>query len=116
MRSLRLSPVYDTSAMKITSIESCVLTVPTSKQMALEFPHHKLVVAQITTDEGLQGLGYSLVFGGCGGGASAVLAYLDERLKPMLIGEDPLAVERLWEKMSRGDSGVRRVGIAVMAL
>jgi len=102
--------------MKITSIESCVLTVPTSKQMALEFPHHKLVVAQIATDEGISGLGYSLVFGGGGGGATAALAYLEERLKPLLIGEDPLAVERLWEKMYRGDRGVRRVGIAGMSL
>lgn len=82
--------------------------------MALEFPHHRLVVAEIATDEGLQGLGYSLVFGG--GGAEAVLAYLDERLKPLLLGEDALAVERLWEKMYRGDRGVRRVGIAGMAL
>ena len=100
--------------MKISAIESCILTVPTSKQMALEFPHHRLVVAQIATDEGLQGLGYSLVFGG--GGAESVLAYLDARLKPLLLGEDPLAVERLWEKMYRGDRGVRRVGIAGMAL
>ena len=100
--------------MKITAIETCVLTVPTSKQMALEFPQHKLVVAQIRTDDGLEGLGYSLVFGG--GGAESVLAYLDARLKPLLIGEDPLAVERLWEKMYRGDRGVRRVGIAGMAL
>ena len=100
--------------MKITSIESCVLTVPCSKQMALEFPHHKLVVAEIATDEGLKGLGYSLVFNG--GGAEAVLTYLDTRLKPLLIGEDPLAVERLWEKMYRGDRGVRRVGLAGMAL
>jgi L-alanine-DL-glutamate epimerase-like enolase superfamily enzyme len=100
--------------MRIVSIDSCVLTVPTSKQMALEFPHHRLVVAEIRTDEGLTGLGYSLVFGG--GGAQSVLAYLDERLKPLLVGEDPLAVERLWEKMYRGDRGVRRVGIAGMAL
>src|SRR3954471_556157 len=100
--------------MKITSIETCVLTVPCSKQMALEFPHHKLTVAEIATDEGLRGLGYSLVFGG--GGAEAVLAYLDTRLKPLLIGEDPLHVERLWEKMYRGDRGVRRVGIAGMAI
>jgi len=100
--------------MKITAIESCILTVPTSRQMALEFPHHKLVVAEIATDAGIRGLGYSLVFGG--GGAEAVLAYLDARLKPLLLGEDPLAVERLWEKMYRGDRGVRRVGIAGMAL
>lgn len=100
--------------MKITSIETCLLTVPTPKPMALEFPHHKLVVAEIATDEGLRGLGYSLVFGG--GGAEAVLAYLDARLKPLLVGENPLLVERLWEKMYRGDRGVRRVGIAGMAL
>jgi len=100
--------------MKITAIETCVLTVPTSKQMALEFPHHKLVVAEIATDEGIKGLGYSLVFGG--GGAESVLTYLDTRLKPLLLGEDPLGVERLWEKMYRGDRGVRRVGIAGMAL
>jgi L-alanine-DL-glutamate epimerase-like enolase superfamily enzyme len=100
--------------MKITAIDTCILTVPTSRQMALEFPQHKLVVAEIATDEGIGGLGYSLVFGG--GGAEAVLVYLDTRLKPLLIGEDPTAVERLWEKMYRGDRGVRRVGIAGMAL
>ena len=100
--------------MKITAVETCLLTVAPSKPMALEFAHHKLVVAEILTDQGLKGLGYSLVFSG--GGAEAVLAYLDTRLKPLLIGADPLAVERLWEKMYRGDRGVRRVGIAGMAL
>jgi L-alanine-DL-glutamate epimerase-like enolase superfamily enzyme len=100
--------------MKITSIETCLLVVPTPQPMSTEFPHHKFVVADIATDEGLRGQGYSLVFGG--GGAEAVLAYLDARLKPLLLGEDPLQVERLWEKMYRGDRGVRRVGIAGMAL
>jgi L-alanine-DL-glutamate epimerase-like enolase superfamily enzyme len=100
--------------MKITAVDACVLTVPTSKQMALEFPLHKLVVAEVATDEGPRGLGYSLVFGGHG--AESVLSYLELRLKPLLLGEDPLALERLWEKMYRGDRGVRRVGIAGMAL
>jgi hypothetical protein len=31
--------------MKITRIDSCVLTVPTPKPMALNYPHHKMVVA-----------------------------------------------------------------------
>jgi L-alanine-DL-glutamate epimerase-like enolase superfamily enzyme len=100
--------------MKITAIETALLTVPTPRPISLEFPHHKLVVARIATDEGITGLGYSLVFGG--GGGEAVLAYLDTRLKPLLLEEDPLHVERLWEKMYRGDRGVRRVGIAGMAL
>ena len=100
--------------MKITSIDTCLLTVPTPKPMALQYPHHKLVIAQIATDEGIRGLGYSLAFNG--GGAEAVLTYLDTRLKPALLGEDPLFVERLWEKMFRVDMGVKKQGIAAYAL
>jgi L-alanine-DL-glutamate epimerase-like enolase superfamily enzyme len=100
--------------MKITSIESCILTVPTQKPIALEFAHHKLVVAQIATDEGIAGLGYSLAFGG--GGAEAIKVYLDTRLAPLVIGQDPLFVERLWERMFRGDRGIKRQGVAAYAL
>ena len=100
--------------MKITSIETCLLTIPTPRPISTEWPHHKFVVADIATDEGVRGQGYSMVFGG--GGAEAVLAYLDARLKNLLIGEDPLQVEHLWDKMYRGDRGVRRVGIAGMAI
>ena len=64
--------------MKITAIDSCVLSVPTSRQMALEFAQHKLVVAEIATDEGISGLGYSLVLGGSG--AESVHVYLETRL------------------------------------
>src|SRR2546428_13852134 len=100
--------------MKITSIDTALLSVPTPKPMALQYPSHKLVIAQIATDEGVRGLGYSLVFNG--GGAEAVLTYLDTRLKPALLGEDPLFVERLWEKMFRVDMGIRKHGIAAYAL
>jgi L-alanine-DL-glutamate epimerase-like enolase superfamily enzyme len=100
--------------MKITSIDTCLLTVPTPKPMALQYPSHKLVLADIATDEGIRGLGYSLAFNG--GGAEAVLTYLDTRLKPALLGEDPLFVERLWEKMFRVDMGIKKQGIAAYAL
>src|SRR5258708_12460896 len=97
---------YDGEAMKIVAIDSCVLTVPTPRPMALNYAQQKLVVAEIATDEGAKGLGYSLVFGG--GGAEAVHAYLETRLAPALIGEDPLFVERLWEKMFRTDMGMKK--------
>ena len=100
--------------MKITAIDTAVLTVPTPKPIALQYPQHKLVVAEISTDEGLRGLGYSLVF--AGGGAEAVHAYLETRLKPALLGEDPLFVERLWEKMFRVDMGIKKQGVAGYAL
>jgi len=100
--------------MKITAIESFVLTIPTPQPMARNYAHQKLVVADISTDEGIRGLGYSLVFGG--GGAESVHAYLETRLAPVLIGEDPLMVERLWEKMFRADMGIKKQGIAAYAL
>ena len=100
--------------MKVTGVETCVLTVPTQKPIALEFAHHKLVIAQIATDEGITGLGYSLAFGG--GGAEAIKVYLDTRLAPLVIGQDPLFVERLWERMFRGDRGIKRQGVAAYAL
>src|SRR5216110_2946127 len=100
--------------MKITSIDTYVLTIPTPKPMALNYATQKLVVAEISTDEAVTGLGYSLVFGG--GGAEAVHAYLATRLKPALIGEDPLFVERLWEKMFRTDMGMKKQGVVAYAL
>jgi D-arabinonate dehydratase len=100
--------------MKVTGVESAVLTVPTAKPIALEFSHHKLVTAHITTDAGVTGFGYSLAFGG--GGAEAIKVYLDTRLAPLLVGQDPLFVERLWDRMFRADRGIKRQGIAAYAL
>ena len=100
--------------MKITGIESRVLCVPTPHPICLEFAQHKLVAATIRTDDGPTGLGYSLVFGGAG--AEAVQVYLETRLKPLLLGEDPLLVERLWDRMYRVDRGIRRQGLAGYAV
>jgi L-alanine-DL-glutamate epimerase-like enolase superfamily enzyme len=100
--------------MKITGIETVVLHVPCPKPMSLEFKDHRMVAAFIDTDQGVQGFGYTLAFGG--GGAEAIQVYLETRLKPLLIGEDPRLVARLWEKMFRGDRGIRRVGLAGYAV
>jgi L-alanine-DL-glutamate epimerase-like enolase superfamily enzyme len=100
--------------MKITGIDSVVLRIPCPKPMSLEFADHRMVAAFISTDQGLEGFGYTLAFGG--GGAEAIQVYLETRLKPLLLGEDPRLVERLWEKMFRADRGIRRVGLAGYAV
>ena len=38
------------------------------------------------------------------------------RLGALLVGEDPIMVGKLWEKMFRADRGIRRVGIAGYAV
>jgi L-alanine-DL-glutamate epimerase-like enolase superfamily enzyme len=100
--------------MKITGIDTVVLRIPPPRPMSLEFADHRMVVAFISTDAGLEGFGYTLAFGG--GGAEAMQVYLETRLKPLLLGEDPRLVERLWEKMFRADRGIRRVGLAAYAV
>jgi L-alanine-DL-glutamate epimerase-like enolase superfamily enzyme len=100
--------------MKITDVATFVLRIPTLKPIALQYPEHRLVVADIRTDEGIGGLGYSLAFGG--GGAEAIQVYLETRLKALVVGEDPLFVERLWQRMFHGDRGIKRQGIAAYAL
>ena len=56
--------------MKVTGIDSYDLRIPTVKPMALEFAEHRVVAAVIHTDEGIDGLGYTLAFGG--GGAESI--------------------------------------------
>src|SRR5712691_5950337 len=100
--------------MKITAVDTAILRIPTRKPIALDFPYHSLVVAHVRTDEGVTGLGYTLAFGG--GGVESIQAYLATRLAPLLMGQDPLLVERLWERMYRADRGIKRQGIAAYAL
>lgn len=100
--------------MKIVAIDTLMLRVPTPHPICLAFPENRLVVVNIRVDEGPVGFGYTIAFGG--GGAEAIQSYIETRLKPLLIGEDPTFVERLWERMYRGDRGVRRVGLAGYAV
>ncbi len=99
--------------MKITAVDTCILTIPMQREMRKQFAHHKLVVAEISTDEGIKGLGTTLGFGG--GNVEAIQVYLETRLKPALIGQDPLFVERIWERMARGESG-KKHGISAFAM
>ena len=49
---------------------------------------------QIDTDEGVSGIAGPLFFRSSG-------FYIDTQLKHLLIGEDPMAIERLWDRMYR---------------
>jgi L-alanine-DL-glutamate epimerase-like enolase superfamily enzyme len=65
---------------------------------------------EIGTDAGITGLG---------GPMSTVQAFVVEKmLKPLLIGHDPLAIERIWDRMYRalvhGRKGVEMMAISVV--
>src|SRR5262249_14496471 len=100
--------------MKVTAILTAVLHVPCQCTMSWEFEYDSLGTGFFDTDEGAGGFGYSLAYGD--GGAEAIQVYLETRLKPLLVGEDPRMVGKLWEKMFRADRGIRRVGLAGYAV
>ena len=82
--------------MKVTAIETYVLEVPASHQMALQYPLHRYVVVQVRTDEGIDGLGYSLLFNGLG---DRPVYDCVQILVPIVIGRDPTLVHDAWQAM-----------------
>jgi len=70
----------------------------------------QVLVIRITTDSGLEGLG------NVGVGAPAVQAIVEHNLAPILLGEDPFAVELLWERMFRATLNFGRKGAAIEAI
>src|SRR5689334_15119989 len=73
-------------AMKIRAIDISRLDVATPPPRNTYYPNNSYVVVRVKTDEGIEGLGYTMLVGG--NGASSVQAYLRDNLAPLLEGED----------------------------
>ena len=100
--------------MKISKVTTSTLNVPNGPPVSEYYASNTYIAARIETDQGLQGLGYTMLVGGFG--ARSVRAYLEESLIPLLIGENPLDVGRLWQKMYENDRGIRKKGVPVYAI
>lgn len=73
----------------------------------------ELIVVEMTTDNGLKGLGYAYTIGV---GGSAIKRLIEKSLKPILIGENADFKHKLWEKMWWHLHWVGRGGIASFAI
>lgn len=85
--------------MKITKVEAMVLTCPLDKPImdaTYTLPQRSAVLVKVDTDEGLSGVGEAAYFGGP---PMITKTIVEKELQEYLIGEDPLNIERLWEKM-----------------
>ncbi len=100
--------------MKITGIETSLLRIPAGQLVQKQYQDCGMVVAEVHTDEGLTGLGYTVCVGFAG--AETVKSYLDTRLCPLLVGKDQTAVNALWTEMYRADMGIRKKGIPMYAI
>ncbi|OON41368.1 mandelate racemase [Izhakiella australiensis] len=84
--------------------------VLTGRQKALT--DVSLLIAEIDTDQGAYGLGFTYTLRV---GAAAQMA-LAQEVAPLLIGEDPNDIARLWSKLVWASASVGRSGVATQAI
>ena len=103
--------------MKITEVEAIVVRQPSLDGAIADGSQDDLLI-RVLTDEGVEGIGE---VDSSPEVARAVITAprshsLTGGLRDLLIGEDPLEIERLWEKMYRGAIFLGRRGVAIHAL
>ncbi|HKI97045.1 MAG TPA: mandelate racemase/muconate lactonizing enzyme family protein [bacterium] len=93
--------------MKITRIRADWLHVPIPEDKAStsDFGRNtsfNTTLVRVETDAGIMGLGEAKASVGSLGSQAALVATIEQELAPLLVGEDPRDVARLWELMYNG--------------
>lgn len=101
--------------MEIVDVESFAVSIPLEEPVAfatrvIEERDH--AITYVRTDEGTEGVGYTLGYGG----AELVADAVTKVLAPMIEGEDPHDTERLWEEMFEGTVQIGRKGVMLRAI
>jgi L-alanine-DL-glutamate epimerase-like enolase superfamily enzyme len=76
-------------------------------------PERTTVIVKVSTDEGVDGFGESFGFFDS---AMTTVAAVETMLKPMLTGEDPSGIQKLWDRMYRNLYYTGRMGIGISAV
>src|SRR4029079_14230938 len=99
--------------MKIADVRTIALTCrcdpPYASAAGVQAQRSALLV-EIEADTGIIGIGEA----GIGGGVTATV--IERSLKPLLIGEDPLLIEHLWQKMFTRTRQYGRRGVFMHAI
>lgn len=103
--------------MKITGVSTIRLCYRMETPMADAIhymPERPLLIVQVHTDSGLTGMGEAASYGG---DLESMEALVLGVLQPIVLGEDPFAVERLWQRMAtrphqRGTRGMLMMAIS----
>ncbi|SEH13467.1 L-alanine-DL-glutamate epimerase [Natronorubrum sediminis] len=101
--------------MEITSVESFPVEIPLESPVSFSnrtITYRDHAITYVRTDEGVEGVGYSLGYEG----AHLIADAVEDMLEPLLVGEDPRDTERLWRKMFDGNVQIGRQGILLRAI
>jgi len=96
-----------TGPMRITNIDARWLRcpIPEDQQHTSDFGRltsFDTTLVTVETDDGLVGHGEAKAAVGSAGGCAAIVATIEHDLKPLLLGQDPRHITRLWETMYNG--------------
>jgi D-arabinonate dehydratase len=106
--------------MKIVDIKTHALVIPVDPPIYFStrvVPFREFTVTQVFTDEGIVGESTVPI-----GDPVSVAAFIDRKLKQVVIGKDPFATERIWEDMhrvvyrDRKGAAIRAIGAIDIAL
>jgi L-alanine-DL-glutamate epimerase-like enolase superfamily enzyme len=106
--------------MRITQVESQLLRLPLTRPVrtplenepGARLDHVFMLIVHLDTDAGHRGLGFAYALQG---GGRALKAIADDDLAPLLVGEDPLAVEKIGAKVYWRLQGIGRTGLVAQA-
>ena len=99
--------------MKITEIRAWTLEVPLRRPLvmgSLRYDSRDYVLVQVTTDDGLAGVGYGMARN------APVAEVVRRNIAPLLVAEDPLLNEDLWARMYYVNLPISQRGIYMRAL
>lgn len=101
----------------ITSVKVGLYKIPLkeilSDAMHGDHSHFEIIVCKITCKDGFEGTGYTYT-GGKGG--SAIYHLINDELVPLLKGQNPNKIEKLWEDMQHHLHYVGRGGLLSFAI
>ncbi len=100
--------------MKITKIDTHIVSVPLANPWEMgigtAYRRDELLVL-VHTDEGLTGLGSAYH----AHAAQAVKGIIDYKVAPVVLGEDPLAIQQIWEKLFYSTVYIGSAGVQALA-
>lgn len=102
--------------MKVTAIRAVPLSAPYARPImdAVHYiPARSALLVLVDTDAGLTGIGEAAAFGAPLDVARAVV---EQGLAPWIVGEDPLQIERLWQRMFQRAHQHGRRGLLVAGI
>ena len=99
--------------MRITEVRATTVRIPLSSPILMgevRFDGREYLVLEVLTDEGLTGLGFGMT-------RDAPLAAIVVRnIAPHLIGADPLATERIWQRLYDANLTIGQRGLFMRCL